>query len=561
MDDVSVVLCGEAGQGIQTIESILAPLLQLSGYHVFSTKEYMSRIRGGSNSTEIRVSSKRVCAYVKRIDLLIPLDDAAIVHLRERITKKTLIIGDKGSIVSEHDMVDVPFSRHALDLGSAIYANIVAVGVVSSMFDVEPDQAEVFLRGFFASKDAKIIEQNVLALKLGYSIAKGEPAIANVRFGITKDKTLKEELLLNGAQSVAFGAISGGCNFMAAYPMTPSTGVFSLFCHHARELGIIAEQAEDEISAINMALGAWYAGARAMVATSGGGFALMIEGISLAGAIESPLVVSLGMRPGPATGLPTRTEQGDLDMVLYAGHGEFPRIVFAPGTVTEGYALSAKAFELADKHQVPVFILTDQYFVDTYYNTARIDVPNTPPANAFIKTDVGYRRYRMNNSGLSPRGIPGFGNGLVRVDSDEHDELGHITEDRAVRKAMVDKRLSKIDGIKADSIAPTLVGANDYSTLLVSWGSTYPVVREVMESLGRSDIAYAHFGQLYPLHAATEGILRRANKRIIIENNATCQFGRLIIQTTKVDMTHRILKYDGLPFSVEELKASILEVI
>jgi 2-oxoglutarate ferredoxin oxidoreductase subunit alpha len=316
------------------------------------------------------------------------------------------------------------------------------------------------------------------------------------------------------------------------------------------------EQAEDEIAAVNMALGAAYAGARALVTTSGGGFALMGEGISLAGMIETPLVVHLAQRPGPGTGLPTRTEQGDLDLALYAGHGEFPRMILAPGSVSQAFALMPSAFDLAERFQIPVFILTDQYFMDTYVNMSIPDISGMRIERRTISAASGYRRFRMTANGVSPRGIPGS-DGLVGVDSDEHDEDAHITEDLDLRTRMVDKRMKKLEGVTREAQPPELVGALEYSNLLVGWGSVYPMVVEAMARLEYPDLAFLHFSQVYPLHQKTAGFLKAARRLILIEGNATAQFGRLIKRETGMDFHDKILKYDGLPFSVEEITQSV----
>ncbi len=341
--------------------------------------------------------------------------------------------------------------------------------------------------------------------------------------------------------------------------MSPSTGVLTHLSQLAEDFGIVSEQAEDEISAINMAIGAWYAGARAIITTSGGGFDLMTEGLSLAGMIESPLVIHLAQRPGPATGLPTRTEQGDLNLALFAGHGEFPRIIFAPGTLEEAFSLSQRAFHLADKYQVPVFILTDQYLLDSYYNLPGLDIPGKTPENAIVKTAANYKRYALTDNGLSPRGIPGYGEGLVVADSDEHDEEGHITEDLHLRIKMVDKRLKKAERISEETVAPRLFGSEEYETLVVCWGSTGNAVREAIEKMDGDRTSALHFSQVYPLHADTAAYLEKAKRKVVLESNATSQFGSLVLLTTGIDMDARILKYNGLPFSVEEVMGRLGE--
>ncbi len=564
--DISIVLCGEAGHGIQTVEQILTRLLKLSGFHVFATKEYMSRVRGGSNSTEIRVSSRRVSALLDRIDILIPLDPAALKHIGNRISHETLVLAD-GKIIADTEnknrlnFIEIPFSDIASAAGGAIYTNSVSVGIIAGLFDVGFDVVGSSIARFFSAGDKKIIEKNLSAAKRGYEIARELIDAEKIHIDISRNDDVTGEIIINGAEAVGIGAIAGGCNCIVSYPMSPSTAVLTFLSRNAKDFNLIAEQTEDEISAVNMALGAWYAGARAMVTTSGGGFALMEEAVGLAGMIESPMVIHVAQRPGPATGLPTRTEQGDLQLVLYSGHGEFPRIILAPGKLEDAVDLTHRAFNLADKYQVPVFILTDQYFMDSYYNIPSLNLSETRVTQYIEKTGHDYKRYRLTKNGISPRGIPGYGEGLVLADSDEHDEEGHITEDLDVRVAMVDKRLSKLKSITEDLIPPELVGRKDYKVLVIGWGSTFHVIREAIECLGRTDIALLHFKQVYPVHPYTAEYLAKAKHTIVVEGNATGQFGRLIWIATGYDIDNRILKYNGIQFTVEELTEQIKTIL
>jgi 2-oxoglutarate ferredoxin oxidoreductase subunit alpha len=558
-DDVSVVLCGSAGHGIQTVEQILTRILIRAGFNVFGTKEYMSRVRGGSNSTEIRVSSESRPSLLSRIDILVPFDGAALKHLKKRISQATLMLGEKDRITEENKenvppIVDVPFTKIASDIGGAVYTNSVATGLIAGLFRISRENIDGFLKDFFSGAGDAIIEKNRDAAAKGYEIAGTLVESGNVSIEITKKPDVVENILINGAEAVGIGAIAGGCNFISSYPMSPSTGVLVFLSQHAGEFGIIAEQAEDEISAINMVLGAWYAGARAMVTTSGGGFALMEEGVSLAGMTETPAVIHLAQRPGPATGLPTRTEQGDLNLVLYSGHGVFPRIILAPGTLEDAVCLTRDAFTLADKYQVPVFILTDQYFIDSYYNIPTLTLENAAAASFISKTDNTYKRYEITKTGISPRGIPGFGGGLVAVDSDEHDEEGHITENLDIRVAMMDKRLRKLKEMKKDAFCPELTGTKDYKTLVIGWGSTCHVIREALSRLNKPNVSSLYFKQVYPLHPETEDYLKRAERVVVVEGNANAQFASLIRLETGYEIEDTILKYDGSQFSVEELE-------
>lgn len=563
-EEVSIVLSGEAGQGIQTIESLLTYILKREGYYVFATKEYMSRIRGGSNSTEIRVSSRPVNSFVEKIDILIPLSKNSVTHLGKRVSDNTFIVADNESLKLEMDnLIDVPLLKIANDLGNPIFANVVAVGVVLGLFGIRIKTIEDYLIETFGRKGKEIVEGNIQAASKGYQIGKELRDKGKIVIDIETNDQLKEDLLLSGTDAVALGALAGGCDSVFAYPMTPGTGVLTAMANFSKDFDIVVEQAEDEIAAINMALGSWYAGGRAMVTTSDGGFALMEEGVSLAGMIESPVVIHLGQRPAPATGLPTRTAQEALNLVIHAGHGEFPRIVYAPGTLEQAFYLTQKAFNMADKYQVPVFILTDQFFVDSYSNVKKFDLSDIKIEKHFVETDEDYKRYDLSKAvkGVSPRGIPNFGKGLIVVDSDEHDEYGHITENLEIRVKMVDKRLKKFEAINDEIISPELVGDEDYEYLIVCWGSNYHVVKEAIESIKDKKIAMLHFSQVFPLDKDAVKYLENAKKVIDVENNATGQFARLFKAETGVSIDSKILKYNGMPFSVEELKVKITEKI
>ncbi len=556
-DDISIVVCGEAGQGIQTIERALTCIAKLAGYNVFSTNEFMSRIRGGTNSTEIRISSNRIFSYIDRIDVLIPFNNNAIRHVNKRISEQTLILGEKKKLDTNLDVVDIPFTAIASEVGGKIYANTIATGVALGLLGVKFNLLEEYISTQFALKESKVVQNNIEAGKRGYDLGRGFLEAGKIQLDIIKNDVLKNELLLNGSDTIALGAIAGGCNFVSSYPMSPSTGVLTTLANYSHDFDIIVEQAEDEIAAINMALGAWYAGGRALVTTSGGGFALMSEGISLAGMIETPVVIHLAQRPGPATGLPTRTEQGDIELALYAGHGEFPRFIFAPGSHEQAFYITKKAFNLAGKYQVPVIILTDQYFIDSYYNVPSFDISNIQNDKHIVKTNKNYKRFQLTENGISQRGIPGYGDGIVCVDSDEHTEYGYITEHLDLRTRMVEKRLKKLDCMKSDFIPPELIGKDDYNTLIICWGTNYNAVKEAFEIIGRDDIAILHFTQVYPIHQDVSSYLAKAHKKVIIENNATAQFGKLLKLYTGIDINKRILKYNGLPFSVEEIITGI----
>lgn len=562
--DISLVLGGAAGQGIQTVEALLVQVLKREGYHVFACKEYMSRIRGGSNSTEIRITNKKRNAFVDRIDLLFALDGGVISHLKERISPKTILFGERakacGKIPDCH-VIDIPFTRFANELGNPIYTSTVAVGVALGLLKADLGIFQDYLRGHFARKGEDVVKKNIEAAEKGYLFGRHLAYDEGIEVNIAKNSSAAEELLLSGDQALGLGALAAGCNYVSSYPMSPGTGLLAFLAQNGKNFGVVVDQAEDEIAAINHSIGAWYAGARAIVTTSGGGFDLMTEGVSLSGMIETPVVIHIGQRPGPSTGLPTRTEQADINLALYAGHGEFPRAIFAPGTKEEAFLAMQEAFRVADKHQVPVFVLSDTYFLDSVMSVPKDRLEIKAVENFIIKTEADYKRYAVTDDGISPRGVPGHGEGLVGVDSDEHDEEAHITESAVVRVAMHEKRLRKLDGIRSEALMPAEIGDVKHAdTIVVSWGSNRGVVEEALEILGREDAAGLHFCQVYPLPEKAKRLF--AKKRIVVlENNAGSQFAQVLKSEYGVKVSENILKYDGSPFSVEEVAGKLGKIL
>jgi 2-oxoglutarate ferredoxin oxidoreductase subunit alpha len=359
-------------------------------------------------------------------------------------------------------------------------------------------------------------------------------------------------LLLNGHEAIALGAISAGLKFCAFYPMSPSTSIAQTLIEWAKDMDLNVVQAEDEIAAINLAVGASYAGVPSMVPTSGGGFALMVETVSLTGVSETPIVIVIAQRPGPATGLATRTEQGELWFVLHAGHGEFPRAIFAPGTIEECFHLTRRALELAEKYQSPMFVLTDHFLADSYRDIEPIDVERlsfVQPGADSHSIQIPYLRYRMTESGVSPRLLPGQSRHLVVADSHEHTENGHMTENLSIRPKMVDKRLRKGYGIRSEVIPPEYRGGEKPDMLFVSWGSSKGSVEEAASQISSQGVKAAtlHFSQVWPMVPEQfMNHLEKANRVICVESNATGQLAQLIRRETGFLIEKRISRYDGL---------------
>jgi len=559
--DLSIVFEGEAGQGIQTVTAALLPILKNIGCNIYACTEYMSRIRGGSNTTEIRITGKKRSAYVARIDVLFAMSSLAFDRLKERIGSHTLVFADMEMIGGQcaGNCIDIPLKKLATEAGGAVFANTVVAGAVLALLGIGIERFAGYLHEKFGDKGESVVTGNLRAAELGYVFVRNLSPSVSLMLPEPLMAPVHDRLLMDGNSALGIGAVMAGCNFISSYPMSPGTGLLTFLASQSADFGIVADQAEDEIAAINAGLGASYAGARAVVTTSGGGFDLMQEGVSLAGIIETPIVIHIGQRPGPATGLPTRTEQGDLSLVVHAGHGDFARAVFAPGTIAGIIDSIQLAFNIAERYQIPVFVLTDQYLLDSVSTIAVDEVKRLPFESSLVETAAGYRRYLFTDDGLSPRGVPGYGEGIVRVDSDEHDEQGLITESFDMRRLMMAKRLKRMHPLREASLPPTPIGAvNDAKTLVVCWGSNRGVVEEALEVIGDDSIAALHFVQVYPLNPMNLKLLDNRNV-VVIENNATGQFADLLAMETGRQIHHRILKATGEPFSVEEIVVAIKE--
>jgi len=568
--EYTIRIGGEAGQGLQYTGAFLAKHLSRSGFFVFSHQDYMSRIRGGHNFYQIRVSEDGpVCASRDKVDILLALDQLTVgIHL-DTLCGGGIVLYDARMIGREFSgpqFSNIPFTGIIEELKlNKIMVNSVAVGAVLNLLGIEPHGLTDTLRFFMKKKGEDVINSNLSAIQAGFDYLQKEPKAGSLSLQRPTEKKL---MLINGNQAIGLGAVAGGCKFYSAYPMTPSTSIMITLAGKAREHNIVVEQAEDEISAINMALGASFGGVRAMTGTSGGGFALMTEGLSLAAITETPIVIAEVQRPGPATGLPTRTEQGDLLFVLYGGHGEFPRVVFAPGTPEQAYHLTQKAFSLAEKYQIPAIILSDQYLADSEWTFPEI-APGPVPYEDFrlrreaLEQMATYSRYFLTENGISKLAVPGESVHLVVADSDEHDEEGHMIEDAETRIKMVEKRLHKKMALLKNEISPpSYYGDPQAQIILAGFGSTYGLLKEAVDILAsHHPIGMLHFSEVYPLPLPEKfnyiELLGKARFTVCIENNATGQLARYIRSETGLNFHARINKYDGRPFGLDSLLGEI----
>ncbi|MCI0468784.1 MAG: 2-oxoacid:acceptor oxidoreductase subunit alpha [Nitrospirae bacterium] len=566
--DYSIKIGGEAGQGIQTIGDTLANVFSRAGYHVFTHQDYESRIRGGHNFFQIRFSERHVTASRDKIDILVAFDKESVEQHERELAEYGQIIYDSKTLnsqLSTQNSVDVPFVNLAVEHGGdKIIANTVATGAVLGMLGMKLDILFDIIKDTFKKKGEDIIKANINAAAAGHDYAVKQ--CMKCSFSIAP--LSQPKLLIAGNEAIGLGAVASGCKFYSAYPMTPSTGIMLYIASKAKECGIIVEQAEDEIAAINMAIGASFAGARSMTGSSGGGFALMVEGLSLAAMTETPIVIALAQRPGPATGLPTKTEQADLNFALHAAHGEFPRVIFAPGSPEQAFYLTNKAFDMAEKYQIPAFILTDQYLADsqsTYegFDLSKIKYTDYRLRGETFRMLAEYKRHAFTENGVSPFGVPGDAKHLVVTDSDEHDEEGHIIEDAGARVKMVNKRLfKKLPFIRKEIEPPSIYGHPNPEIVIVGWGSTYGVMKEAVDAFSANwDIAMLHFSEIYPLPPTTKfnyiKALKDAKMTICVENNFASQFARLVRTETGYTFNRLINRFDGRPFTLESLIGEI----
>lgn len=547
---INVRIAGQAGQGVQTTGNLLVNALAGIGLHVFSTQSYMSRIRGGLNWFDIRISDRDLFAGREDADILVALTLDALQALRQDVGHDGLILFDGDQAPGA---LCLPFTETAKQTaGSAMMANSVAAGAVFALLGYDVEGLCVFLAEAFEKKGGDVAESNAACARRGAALA----AQAGARLeGPPPGRA--PGYVCSGSQAIGLAAATAGVKFVTAYPMTPATAIFTFLADVADEYGIVVEQAEDEIAAVNMICGATYAGVPAMTTTSGGGFALMGEGLSLAGMMELPIFIVVAQRPGPATGMPTRTAQQDLKLVINAGHGEFPRAVYAPGSSEQAYEITRLALQTAHRFQTPVILLIDQFMADAQKNVPELDAALRPIDRHIIaEPPSDYVRYAVTPDGVSPRALPGS-SAYVICDSDGHTEDGHLTEDLAAHVRLQDKRAAKQAGLIASALPPEWYGPDNAEHVLLAWGSTYGPCREAVDMLaqqGRS-AAMAHFAQVWPIDAAGVRSTLRPDRREVtsVEGNATGQFAAVLRETGALPQHELMLRYDGLPFTGMEI--------
>ncbi|RJQ17287.1 2-oxoacid:acceptor oxidoreductase subunit alpha [Candidatus Woesearchaeota archaeon] len=567
-------LGGEAGYGIMTTGLIFSKACTRIGLYTYDYIEYPSLIRGGHNAYQVRVEDEDINSPIRPINLLVALNKETVDLHKHELTPNGGIIFDGEQInlsdLGRNDLklYHVPLLKLEKEIGGLmVMRNSVALGASFGLLNHDWNIVEKTIRDAFGEKGKDIALEDVKAAKAGYDYVKSNYNIFDFPWKMEKISDEKK-MVLTGNEAIGLGAIKAGVKFVVIYPMTPISNILTFLAGYDEEYGIIVKEPEDELSGINMAIGASHMGVRAMTATSGGGYCLMTEAIGMAGITETPLVVIEGMRGGPSTGMPTWNEQGDLKFVLNTGHGEFPRIVLAPGDIEQSYYLTRHAFELAEKYQNPVLLITDKNICESKKSLNFFDNTLKNIRYGFASQDElnkgNYLRFKFTDSGVSPRSVPGMPNGLFIATSDEHTEYGLYDEHIDNRIKMMDKRFRKLENCKKEIPLPALEGDADAEITLVSWGSTRGAILDSMKWLRNAGIKVNYLQIIYfsPFpDEAVLAILKKAKKTLIIEATKNGQLADVIREKTGFVFENTLYKYDGRPIYPEEIHDKVRSIL
>ncbi|MEM4194792.1 MAG: 2-oxoacid:acceptor oxidoreductase subunit alpha [Candidatus Anstonellales archaeon] len=568
--DFSFKIGGAAGEGVMVMGRTAGKLFTRGGYYVFGYPEYPSLIRGGHNSYQVRISDEKILSPSKYTNIVVALNKNGVKFHKDSLAKDGILLFDSlidisGTEVRE-DIIKCPLP--VLDLlkeanAEPRMANVLFLGAMIALVKYPIEMLNEIIRQEFSRKGEEIVNKNISAARVAY-----EYVIKNFKTPIDIKPIGQPKVYISGNEAVGVGAIAAGMRFFASYPMTPATNLLHFLVQKQKDEKIVLVQTEDEITAAQMMIGAFYAGARGMVGTSGGGFALMTESVGMSALAETPSVFYIAQRVGPSTGMPTWTEQGDIFQVLGAGQGEFLRIILAPGDVEECFYQTAEAFNLAERYQLPVFILSDKFLAESHYtadadslNAEKIKIDRGKVASNLAPLAEGERfhRYMITEDGISPRTFPGMENGEHVASSYEHREDSFTTEDFDMRAEQVNKRAKKLERILEESWEPNVYG--DGSFTLVVWGSQKGPALEAQKLLKTEGIDFrvVHFSWLYPLNKDKVSKILGNGKKIIAENNSTAMFAKLLKMETGIEFDTTILKYTGRQFFPEQLAMAIKE--
>jgi len=564
-------IAGMAGQGIKSAGILYARFANRSGRFIYNYIEYPSIIRGGHNVMQINISDEEVTGPSSKTDFLIALNQESIdFHVGELTSGAGIVFdGDDNLDISKvpegMNLCPVPLSALAKESGGGeLLVNTVALGAATFHLGGSMDILKNLIHEEFADKGDEVVQADQKAAELGYNFAKENyPSV--VTEILKQEDTMSSaipRMVINGNEAAALGAIAGGVQFAAIYPMSPISNILHVLAKHQETYGYVYKQPEDEISAINMALGASFAGARSMTATSGGGFALMAESYGLAGIAELPVVIVEGQRGGPATGIPTWSSQGDLRFVLHAHQDDFPRIILTPGDPEETFYMTMQAFNLAEKYQTPVVVLIDKNICENdksvlYLNIKDFEVDR---GNFTMEKVENYERYALSDDGISHRSIPGVGNYFI-ANSDEHDAIGYSSEEIQNRNEQMEKRMKKLETCaQQDMPEPELFGPENADLTIISWGSNKGTITQAIKQFDNVNFLHLTWINPFPVEKVTE-VLSKAKHVVNVECNFTAHLGGIIREKTGIEVKDNFLKYDGRPIYVEEMVQKINSVL
>ncbi len=575
---------GEAGFGIMTIGFVFSKICTRGGLRTFAYPEYPSLIRGGNNTYQIVVDADQATSQRHEVHLLACLNKETFVLHKNQLTDDAAIIYDPAdfnggapeSIPHKSNQMFVPVPMSAIVQqrgGIRVERNTIALGASFGLLGYPFHFIEEVLADWFGKKKAELARTNIELANIGYEAVVGK--YKNYSYALEPVVHNKLQMVVSGNRAIAMGALKAGMKFYAAYPMTPSSEILGYLARQERTMNIVVKHTEDEIAAINMAIGAAFAGVRAMTGTSGGGFALMVEALGMAGIAEVPIVIVMGQRPGPSTGMPTWTAQGDLRFVLHASQGEYPVIVLSPGDVTECFYLAFTAHNLAEKYQLPVILLVDKYVQESWqsvapFNTESLQVQRgklltQTELDEAVKITGKYLRYQHAVDGVSARVLPGMPSGRYIASSYEHDETSFSTEDAAEVTAQMDKRFSKLNTFLANDVqGPEFYGEPDAQVTIVGWGSTKLPALEALRLASQAGITlnYLHFTYIQPLPVAqVQQAFSKIKQSLIVEGNKQGMLAGWIKQHTGIVSSASFNKYNGRPFYPEELVAQAKQLL
>ena len=561
---------GAAGEGIASTGESFAKLCSRNGLHIFAYNSYQSVIRGGHVWMQIRVSERKALTHGDRCDVVIALNADTLHRHQGEIRQGGGILYDSEKVTLAAGALPPGVQAWGLPVmqlaKNPLMQNTISLGALMFLLQMSLDDLHALIKETFGRKGAPVVDANLAAAKAGFDYAQSHYQ----HLGIQLKTAKKRRLFITGNQAIAVGAVAAGCKFYSAYPMTPASSIMHWFASHAAACGVVFKQAEDEIAAINMAIGAGHAGARSMCGTSGGGFALMTEAVGEAAMTETPVVIVNAQRGGPSTGLPTKTEQADLFQMLGASQGDYPKAVLAPSTIEEAYAMTAQAFNIAERYQCPVLIASD-LLLSEHQETIDglpVEVPIDRGELVTSWSNGPYKRYLATPSGVSPRAIPGTEGTVYVAATDEHAEDGVVISDvfcdPATRVKMMEKRMRKLEGMLQELPPPALEGPAGADLTLIGWGSTAGVIREALQVLSGEGfkVNALIIRYLWPFQSEQVAALLKSAKRLMnVECNFTGQLARLIKMETGVHIPYRLLKYDGEPFAPVQTVEQIRRVL